>query len=550
MNQHTDTNTKGLAKWLVLFVLCAAQVGTSGDNSIIGIAAAELVNTFGASMSDVQMANATYSLMTGAFMIAGGLMGMVFGWVRCFRLGLILLITAEIVGAFAPTIEVFIWGARVLAGIGASLSIPAVLGIIAGTYKGKDQAIAFGGVAAASGIASAVMPVLAALLIDNFGLSAAMLAIAVYFVGVLVASFKLKELAKPERTPRIDGIGILLCAIGLVLFIVGALKVPELGVWQPITDANILGISPAPLMIILGIVVLCGFYVWEGKVEDTYGNCLLPRAIITNKQVIAGLMIGGAFWIGFASPAVIIIPHMQIAGSASALSASVIGIALAVGTVITSIIVPAKFSSLKVRTASYLGLGLASVAALLFALSFSTTGINMAIAALAATVLGVGCGLMATQCSIIVTDALDEANAQQSGGIQAAARNVGYAIGIAFMGVVMLLTMSSSFKSSVENSATISATTKQEIAQLPSIGFLGDTAFLASMSETSVLKQDIEELTKVNQETRLTASQSGMYSVAFSFILLAWFIRYLPHRSLMVAKSEPSKEDELEQAKA
>ncbi|MGF1697825.1 MFS transporter [Vibrio lamellibrachiae] len=550
MNQHTDTNTKGLAKWLVLFVLCAAQVGTSGDNSIIGIAAAELVNTFGASMSDVQMANATYSLMTGAFMIAGGLMGMVFGWVRCFRLGLILLITAEIVGAFAPTIEVFIWGARVLAGIGASLSIPAVLGIIAGTYKGKDQAIAFGGVAAASGIASAVMPVLAALLIDNFGLSAAMLAIAVYFVGVLAASFKLKELAKPERTPRIDGIGILLCAIGLVLFIVGALKVPELGVWQPITDANILGISPAPLMIILGIVVLCGFYVWEGKVEDTYGNCLLPRAIITNKQVIAGLMIGGAFWIGFASPAVIIIPHMQIAGSASALSASVIGIALAVGTVITSIIVPAKFSSLKVRTASYLGLGLASVAALLFALSFSTTGINMAIAALAATVLGVGCGLMATQCSIIVTDALDEANAQQSGGIQAAARNVGYAIGIAFMGVVMLLTMSSSFKSSVENSATISATTKQEIAQLPSIGFLGDTAFLASMSETSVLKQDIEELTKVNQETRLTASQSGMYSVAFSFILLAWFIRYLPHRSLMVAKSEPRKEDELEQAKA
>ncbi|WP_338322713.1 MFS transporter, partial [Vibrio lentus] len=140
LNTSTGDQTSGKAKWLVLLVLCAAQVGTSGDNAVVGIAASELINGLGASMSDVQLSNAMFSLMTGAFMIAGGLLGLVFGWVRSFRIGICLLIGAEICGAFAPNIETFIFGARVMAGLGASLAIPAVLGIIAGTYNGKDQA--------------------------------------------------------------------------------------------------------------------------------------------------------------------------------------------------------------------------------------------------------------------------------------------------------------------------------------------------------------------------------------------------------------------------
>ncbi|MEF1207169.1 MFS transporter, partial [Photobacterium damselae] len=146
-------------KWLTLLVLCAAQIGTSGDNSTVGVSASSLTKLFGASMDQLQMANATYSLIAGALMIAGGLMGLILGWRKSFRIGLVLLCVSEVVAAFSPNIQVFIYGARVLTGAGASLTIPAVLGLIAGNYQGKDQAIAFSALAAASGIAAAAMPV-------------------------------------------------------------------------------------------------------------------------------------------------------------------------------------------------------------------------------------------------------------------------------------------------------------------------------------------------------------------------------------------------------
>ncbi len=102
-------------------------------------------------------------------MIAGGLMGLILGWRRSFRIGLILLAVSEIVAAFSPNINVFIYGARAMTGAGASLTIPAVLGLIAGNYQGKDQALAFSGLAAASGIAAALMPVVFGTLLDVIG---------------------------------------------------------------------------------------------------------------------------------------------------------------------------------------------------------------------------------------------------------------------------------------------------------------------------------------------------------------------------------------------
>lgn len=542
LNTSTGDQTSGKAKWLVLLVLCAAQVGTSGDNAVVGIAASELINGLGASMSDVQLSNAMFSLMTGAFMIAGGLLGLVFGWVRSFRIGICLLIGAEICGAFAPNIETFIFGARVMAGLGASLAIPAVLGIIAGTYNGKDQAIAFGGVAAASGIASAAMPLMAGLLIDSFGLSAAMLAMAVYFSGVLAASFKLKELEITHK-PKIDIFGIVLCGIGLVLFIIGALKIPELGLWAPITDVNVFGISPAPLMIALGLVVLSGLYVWEGKFEATYGNCLLPKAIVNNKQVIVGLILGGAFWIGFATPAVVLVPHMQIIGGSGAMAGAIIGVSLAIGTVITSIIVPQRLNHLTTRFVCTLGLTLGAVAAIILSLGLYSDGFSLAFLIPGAVLMGVACGLMATQCSIIVTDALNEKDAQQSGGIQAAARNVGYSIGIAIMGVTMLLTMSNGFKSEVSDSSVITNETKQVIEQMPSINFLGDDAFEVLMSD-KVSAEDMVELHEINATSRMESNRAALYSVAVSFLLMLFATRFLPNRSLMINKEETESSED------
>ena len=129
---------KGAEKFMLLpvLVLILAQMGTSGDNGALSLAATALTQDLGATTADIQLANMVYSLMAGAFMIAGGMMGTIIGWKKNFRMGALLCAAGEVVLAVSPNMTVFIWGGRTLVGFGASFMIPSVLGLVPKIYHG------------------------------------------------------------------------------------------------------------------------------------------------------------------------------------------------------------------------------------------------------------------------------------------------------------------------------------------------------------------------------------------------------------------------------
>ena len=137
---------------LPIVILILAQMGTTGDNGALSLATSALTHNLGATTSEIQLANMIYPLVGGAFMIAGGLLGTIFGWVRTFRLGALVCGVGEVVLALSPNMVVFIWVGRVLVGLGASLLVPSVLGLIPLLYSGHNRMVAFGCVGAASGL--------------------------------------------------------------------------------------------------------------------------------------------------------------------------------------------------------------------------------------------------------------------------------------------------------------------------------------------------------------------------------------------------------------
>lgn len=185
------------AKFLVLpvVILLMAQMGTSGENSALGLANLELVSKLGATVPDIQLANMVYSLIAGAFMVAGGLLGTVIGWKRNFRMGALLCALGEIVMAFSPNMTVLIWGGRVLVGLGASFMIPSVLGLVPKIYHGKNRVQAYGCIGAASGLA-AVLPLIIGMLMENAGFRFTYIVLGCYFLLVLLLSFKLPAIEK------------------------------------------------------------------------------------------------------------------------------------------------------------------------------------------------------------------------------------------------------------------------------------------------------------------------------------------------------------------
>lgn len=119
-------SSPAVEKFLVLpvIILILAQMGTTGDNGALSLAASALTSDLGATTSDIQLANMIYPLVGGAFMIAGGLLGTILGWARTFRAGAVVCAAGEVALALAPNMAVFIWVGRVLVGLGASLSSP------------------------------------------------------------------------------------------------------------------------------------------------------------------------------------------------------------------------------------------------------------------------------------------------------------------------------------------------------------------------------------------------------------------------------------------
>ena len=149
MRARTDASgenrgASGVSKaTLSLAVLALAQLGVSADNGAFSVAMSEMMRVFGCSVADVQLANTVYALMAGTFMLASGLLGLMVGWRRTFVGGMALIVVGEIATALAPFIELLIWGGRLAVGVGASLVIPSVLGMVPLLFEGDGRKQAY-----------------------------------------------------------------------------------------------------------------------------------------------------------------------------------------------------------------------------------------------------------------------------------------------------------------------------------------------------------------------------------------------------------------------
>ena len=528
----TPEEKVGLAKWFPLFVLLAAQFSTMADNSGLAISTESLIALHGASMPQIQMANAMYPLIAGAGMIAGGLIGLIIGWKRQMVIGAGMLALASFGAAFAPNMEVLNYGARVGAGLGACLLIPAVLANVAGIYKGKDQAIAFSAIAALVGLASAVTPLLFGFILDVASFQVAFTGLGFYCLLVMFGSMKLPMLDTEAFKGKLDTVGIALAGVGLLCFVTGLLKISEWGLVAPLTDFTILGVSPAIPTVLLGSFILKALMVWERRFEEKGGTPLLPSSYVKNPQVVVGLVLCATIFLLFGATGFINVSYMQLVAGMSAFASGMALCAFALGMMIGSLGAPAKLSNWSCQRICQLGFIVAAAGTALMFLGFTAEGITVW-QYVSLTIFGIGAGLLASQASIVVTSALNEREAQQSGGIQATSRNVGQAFGVAILGSVMLFSLTGAIKSNVAEHELLSPETKQIIVEQPSLPFVSNDMAITLMSDLIADKEEQRIVLEVMADSRLQSVRYALFALIGLMLGGLGLCSRLPQKSLM-----------------
>ena len=364
-------------KFLVLpvIILILAQMGTTGDNGALSLAASALTSDLGATTSDIQLANMIYPLVGGAFMIAGGLLGTILGWARTFRAGAVVCAAGEVALALAPNMAVFIWVGRVLVGLGASLLVPSILGLIPVLYSGRNRMVAFGCVGAASGL-SAVLPLVLGMVMERAGMKPTFLLLAAYFAVVAALSLRLPRAASAGERLAFDGIGVTLAALGLFLFLIGLSNVSAWGLIAPFERCpfTIFGISPALPVMACGVVVLVVLVRVERRVEEKNGIALLPSSFLRTPQVLAGLAANAIMFFFMGAQSILMAPYLQLVAGWSPVDVGVISIVTGVPTFAFSLGIPKLLphaNPRRVIQAGYLEMALALG---VMALSVTTDG--------------------------------------------------------------------------------------------------------------------------------------------------------------------------------
>lgn len=508
-------------KFLVLpiVILILAQMGATGDNGALSLAATALTTDLGATTSDIQLANMIYPLVGGSFMIAGGLAGTLIGWRKTFRIGASLAAVGEVALALSPNMTVFIWVGRVLVGLGASFLIPSLLGIIPFIYHGSNRTVAFGCIGAASGL-SAVLPLILGVVMQTAGMRVTFFVLAAYFVGVAALSLGLPKIEQPHEKSHFDAIGVALAASGFFFVLIGLSSISTWGLIEPLRTApfTLFGISPALPLVALGIVVLALLVVVEGKEERRYGLVVLPRSFITTPQVLAGLVANALMFFFMGAQSILMAPYLQLVADWTPIDVGTISIATGVPTFALALGIPKLFPRANPR--HVIQLGYVAMAAALGIMAFSVTldGASRVGVYLGAFMAGVGAGTVSSHASNAVALAVSDRDASQSGGIQSTMRNVGQALGVALLGAVLIFGISSTLRNEMAADSSISSNVAQQVSEL-TINLNSNTAFEEEIA--NIKMSDAERTTLVDLEAQARFDSTRLaYGIGAVIVLL------------------------------
>jgi len=216
-------------RWLVLALLCMAQLLVVLDATIVNIALPSIQSDLGFSDTNLQWVINAYVLTFGGLLLLGGRAADMFIRRHVFLAGLGVFVVASLACGLSGGEAELIAG-RALQGVGAALMSAAALSILVVTFtRGKERNIALGVWGATSGVAGALGVILGGALTSGPGWEW------VFFINVPiglvagVASLRFIATHRAPERPPLDPLGALTATAGVGLLIFAIVRTEQEG---------------------------------------------------------------------------------------------------------------------------------------------------------------------------------------------------------------------------------------------------------------------------------------------------------------------------------
>lgn len=513
------------ASWLPMIVIAMGQALMSFNVAALPVSMGGMVESFDTPPTTVGTAIVMYSLGVSAFVMLGAKLGQRFGSKTFFQAAVTLFLVAMLLMVLSPTALVMV-AAQGLAGFAGAALVPSLVALIANHYRGPQQAKAVGWLGSARAIAGVLAFVIVGYVAAiNWRLAFALLI--AHAAAILFLSRNLKP-AVPRPEVKIDVAGVILAAIAVILISFGFNNLRNWGVLvaRPAAPFDFAGISPAPVMILVGITIFASFFAWSHRQARRGRTPLLALEVIDSPRDWAAVL--ALFMVVMAEGAInFMVPlYIQIIQGRSSAATSVAMMPFMLTVFFTAILIVRLYDRFAPRTIARVAF-LFVVAGTLW-LAFVVRN-DWSVPAVIAGLITVGLGqgaLVTLLFNVLVTSAPKEL-AGDVGSLRGVTQNLAAAVGTAVIGALVVGVLGTAVMSRVLDNPLISQELQAEV-DLDSVNFLSNDRLEERLASTSASREEVAEAVRINSEARLQALKTGFFVLAAIALLAIFPCGWLP----------------------
>jgi MFS family permease len=515
------------ASWLPMLIIALAQIQMAFNVGGLPVAIGGIVEDLDASPAAVSTALVVYSLAVAGFVMLGAKLGQLCGPRLVFQAGVIVHGLAMGALALSASTDMMIV-VQGVAGLAAAALVPTLVVLIATHYRGPQQAQALGFLGAAQASAFVLAFLLVGVLSTYASWRIAFALIVPLAVVVVALSFRLKPV---NRHPglEIDWVGAALAALAMTLISLGFnfLNAWGLLLANPGAPFSILGLSPAPIMIVAGIVLGQGFFAWAHYRTKEGRTPLLAVEVLDSRSELAATFC--MFIIGALGPANnFLIPlYIQIVQGRTGLETAVAVVPYSLAIFAGTALIVGLFDRLTPRQIGRIGFVLVAVGLAMLAYTVQNDwGTPLVILSL--IVVGFAEGALLTLVFNVLVSASPKELAGDVGALRGTTNNLSTALGTAFASVFAVGVLSALILSSLVGNPTIPPELKAQVA-LDNIDFVSNDQLLATLQGTTATPAQVGEAVRINTESRLLALKISFLVLALISLLAIFPAGGLPH---------------------
>ena len=497
--------------WLPMIIIAMGQAQMSLNISAIPVSIGGIVAEFHAAPTTVGTAIVAHSLAVAGFAMLGAKLGQKFGSLKVFRAGSALLLASMVMMTFSPNVSVMIV-AQVLAGLAAAAIVPTLVVLIVDNYSGAQQAKALGILGAVGAMAAVTAFFVAGVVGTYLGWRYAFGLVIPFSALTLLLSVRLQPVPKVPDV-KVDGVGALLAAAAVTLISVGFNSLHDWGMVlaNAMAPFSVLGLSPAPVMVVAGVVGVQLFIAWAQRRQARHLTPLLTLKVIESPREHAAALAMMAIFM-LASALTFLVPlHIQVIQGRTSLETAMAMIPYQLAVFASAIFVLALYDRLSPRRIARGSFVLVSAALVLLSVEMNH-GFSDLLVVLSLVMFGLGQGALATLLFDVLVTYAPKQFAGDVGSLRGTIKSLAAGIGTAVAGALAVGILNVNVQRSLVDNPALPPELIRQI-DLDRANFASNERLQEVMASTTATPEQIAEAVRINVDARQRALE-------LSFLLL------------------------------